>query len=215
MTCWPSQPRTRASKICLTACASATSGKLFQCRRQQSLALADCATNRGRSDLRIEQGEQARTGVACPGHLFLVPPRDPTRRRWVNPADTLYIGFPKRLILQPPQNLSASPKQIFRAKDFLRDPLLSSLLQTLHLEAVGNESHNLLMVQSIATQVIVHCLRRYGASTESRKNGKGLTDQQIRIVPEFIEENLDRSISVTHLPVPAYRESHGPSLLVH
>lgn len=93
-----------------------------------------------------------------------------------------------------------SPNIQLRSRFRLRDPLIQQMALALktELEIAGEDSQ--LYADSMATALGVHLLRRYAIKDSVIKEYRGgLTPYQLRIVIEYIQANLDQSLTLAKL----------------
>jgi AraC family transcriptional regulator len=158
----------------------------------------------------------------CPsGSARLIQSRAGTVHAGVITAGTSYImpagyhstwegdsGMSARLRI-PPSLIELAAEQLGYPKGWVeirnvfqvRDPVIERLAQTL-LAEIDMKAHpaQLLIVDSISTALAAHMLRRYNAfEPVERSPERALGKVEIARLTEFIEDNLDRTISLEDL----------------
>lgn len=82
----------------------------------------------------------------------------------------------------------------------LRDPLIEAMGLSLKTELEYESKVSQLYTESIATALSVHLLKKYGSETkEIKPYSGGLSQSKLRTIVEYINDNLDRELSLIEL----------------
>ena len=103
------------------------------------------------------------------------------------------------LFLPPDVLLNAigeSVKTQLRSRFKLRDPLIQQMALALKTELATAGEDSKLYADSMATALAAHLLQRYGVKNVVKEYRGGLPPYQFKIIIEYIQEHLDRSLSL-------------------
>jgi len=143
-----------------------------------------------------------RNEAVGPGSVSLLTHSVDSHWYWTVPieVDHLYIA-PSRLAEIASDTCDRDIKNV-ELRDILRtdDATIVNAMITLKAEIRGGGLGGQLFVEAVTNQVCIHLLRNYaGELREVPQAKRGLSPLQVRRVREFIEENLDRNVSLADI----------------
>jgi AraC family transcriptional regulator len=152
--------------------------------------------------LLLKQGSKTRSGLYGKGDISITPAKTTFFARWDEDDRFLQIRIASCFIQSVAREaLAMNPDRLeFRAESRTRDRQIESIgmmfLAELQQENVGGR----LYIESLANILAVHLLRQYSA-TKPRLTiyEGGLSDRQLLLVLEYIDEYLDRDIKLADL----------------
>lgn len=90
----------------------------------------------------------------------------------------------------------------------VHDPLIQQIALALKTELVTACEDSQLYADSMATALGVHLLRRYGVKNAVKEYRGGLTNYQLKIVIDYIQEHLDHNLNLDLLASLIHISSH-------
>lgn len=90
----------------------------------------------------------------------------------------------------------------------VHDPLIQQIALALKTELVTACEDSQLYADSMATALGVHLLRRYGVKNAVKEYRGGLTNYQLKIVIDYIQEHLDNNLNLDLLASLIHISSH-------
>jgi AraC family transcriptional regulator len=131
--------------------------------------------------------------------VSIIPPGEPHRTLWRRRASLIHIYLGKDLIAGVAASLLQRTTHELRAAYLVRDPLIEELGRALYRECkIGQLSRK--FADCLTTVVATHLLRTYSADQEASSEVRGgLGPARERRIREYIEQSLDRDLSIQAL----------------
>ena len=139
--------------------------------------------------------------VARPGDFCLASQGIPVRGEHARGAVFLCLSLSPAFVTSVAEGLEfPHGHSEFRSLCCVRDFRVEHLLLTLQAEAASGCPSGRLFGEGLATALVVHLLTHYSACTRSVVERKGgLPPVRLRMVLDYIEENLDAEVSLKSL----------------
>jgi AraC family transcriptional regulator len=155
----------------------------------------------GKSKLRQNRGEVVHDGVFSSGMLVMMPSGYDSLWEGQVPG-TVRLRVPHDLVSSAAEQLSDASMQVELLNVFeARDPVLERIVQILAAE-LDQQPHPAqgVLTEALSCAVAAHILRRYNAFSSNRPESRAsLAAKEIERLTCFIEDNLDRTISLSEL----------------
>lgn len=164
------------------------------------------------------------SGLIVHGELDIVPAGLFTVWEIKDKCNTFSLRLPPSLMAQAAIDLELDPSRIELINHFqIRDPQIEHIGWALKAEMESGFASGALFLDSLATALAAHLLRRYNSrSLPVREVRGGMAGSKLRQVITYIEDNLDNNLSlaeiaevanlsVSHLKV-VFRQSMGLSV---
>jgi AraC family transcriptional regulator len=154
---------------------------------------------------RIHQvfGDRHYTGLYCKGDLAIMPAGVPSAYHSEGDDHYLYVRIPSQFLHKvASQAIEIDPNRIelipeFRVRNLEIEQILMLLRSELHK---GGGCIGRLYAESLANALVVHLLRDYSsAKPRVALYEGGLSDRQILLVTEYINEHLDKEIKLADI----------------
>lgn len=150
------------------------------------------------------------------GDIHLFPARMSDVWEEVDPSTTLVVHIPPALLHRTAEGLDLDPTRAgLDPRSHFKDRQLEHIAWALEAERDAGHPHGRLYVESLSTALAIQLLRGYSAPLSSAplSGGRGLSPLQLRGVKTYIEEHLDRDLSLERLArVASVSTSHFKSL---
>lgn len=148
-----------------------------------------------------ERGGQTRRGRLVPGEILVMPAGQPSH--WISggAVNAVHLLLAPDFIARTAEAVGMTPDQAEVVNSFgTLDPRLEQIGRLLLDEAQTAGLGGPLYAESLINALAVHVLRRYSASGEvpSRPVG-GLPKSTLRRAVEYINDNLDRDLSLSEI----------------
>jgi AraC family transcriptional regulator len=128
--------------------------------------------------------------------VSIIPAGEPHRTLWQRRASLVHLYLSEELIARVAENVVQMTSSELRAAYLVRDPVVEELGRVLFRECNTGEL-NQVFADSLATVLVTHLLRTYSASPESSSDARGgLGPARERRIREYIEQSLDRNLSI-------------------
>lgn len=159
----------------------------------------------GTCRLRQEIHGRSAEGWSGPGSVSVIPAQvegawEGRRHSGVSRAITLFVpvAFVSRVI---EQDWDVEPKSVELVRQFLgRDPVLEGLLTRLALEARNDTPSGQLYAESACEFLAHHIIHSYSSlARPARPASGGLAARRLKVVLDYIEENLAQPIALRRL----------------
>lgn len=135
--------------------------------------------------------------VYAPGDVDLIPAGESESWREDGPSRSLIVGLSKRLLARAAEDMGRDPSRIaFEPLHQLRDARIAAIAAALHEDGSHGHPGGRLYLESLGLALASHLLGGYGASSSA---ARGLSRVQTRRLGEYIEQNLDRDLSLARL----------------
>ena len=156
----------------------------------------------GRHRVRRKQGGRLVEGWSDPGTLNLSPANDYARWEADGTSRAIVVFLQEALLSRVVlENWSVDPRRVEIIPQFLvRDPLIEAVVTQLAHEAESDSPSGLLYAESACEFLAHHLLHRYStlSKTPARPVG-GLPPHRLKVVKDYIEENLGNPIALHEL----------------
>ena len=156
----------------------------------------------GRNRIRRKQGGRLVEGWSDPGTVNLSPANFYARWEADGSSRSIVVfiqdALLSRVILE---NWGADPRSVEIVPQFLvRDPLIETVVTQLAIEAEGNSPSGLLYAESACEFLAHHLIQRYSTLSKMPERPLGgLPAHRLKVVKNYIEENLGNSIALHEL----------------
>jgi AraC family transcriptional regulator len=156
----------------------------------------------GRHRVRRRQGRRLVEGWSDPGTVNLSPANFHASWEADGSSQAIVVfvrdSLLSRVILE---NWSADPRNIEIQPQFLvRDPVIESIVTQLAVEARNGSPSGLLYAQSACEFLAYHLIQRHSTLSKTpRQSLGGLPGHRLRVVKNYIEENLGNQITLREL----------------
>jgi AraC family transcriptional regulator len=124
--------------------------------------------------------------------------------RWLQhePATSVMLQLPPSLLSRTAEELGLDPARVaLEPRNHLRDARIEHIAWALEAEHADEHASGLLYAESLGTALAVHLLGHYRQPRVTTQ--RGLSRGQLRRVAEYIEANLDRTLSLERLATVA------------
>lgn len=145
------------------------------------------------------------------GDMDIMPAGHTESWREDNDNTSLFLSLAPRLLQRTAEELDIDPQRVdLELRYQFRDSHIEHIALALDAERRSGYENGNLYAESLGTALAVHLLRRYRASIP---RNEGLSSHRLRRLYDFIEANLDQSLSLTQLSaVAGVSASHLKSL---
>ncbi|MGB3641672.1 MAG: AraC family transcriptional regulator [Rivularia sp. (in: cyanobacteria)] len=138
-------------------------------------------------------------GTYQKGKIAIYPAYMIQRMNWDKEIEFINISLEPKLLVNYVDKSIDSNKIEILPQFAIEDPVIYSLGLALKREIESN-NNSLLYAESAATMLAVHILRHYTVQKPIVKDfAGGISQSQLKLIVEYIEENLDRSLSLIEL----------------
>ncbi len=141
-------------------------------------------------------------GCAHVGDITLTSANIPSEWNWQGPMDNILFHIPDKYMIRIANQVFDKDVTNLQFKEniLLQDPFLLNLIATLEKEACNPGKGETLLVESITNQICVHLLREHmTVKLIPRLCSGALSFRQARIVSDYIEESLNKPISINDI----------------
>ena len=146
----------------------------------------------------------SRQGQIQPGHFSLFPAHLPYSMRSPHIGDYLTVSFETSFLACATAELGGLEKVDFRVIHGEDDPLVREIMHSFRRELEQRNTGSALYVESLASALAVHLVRKYTASTPRLiPFVGGLGKQQLRRAIEFMHSQLASNISLHQIAAVA------------
>lgn len=154
---------------------------------------------RGHSIEQSIDGHYSKSFVPA-GSIGIFPYQLPTKSRWDSTLDHLYIHLKPDFLIRHSQELFSKDKVELMIAT-VEDPLIHQLCLAAKKELAHSDgSVSQLYVQSMADALAVHLLKNYSIKPQvSKPHVGGLSPRNLKIVKEYIGDNLEQSVGLDEL----------------
>ena len=147
-----------------------------------------------------------------PGNVTLLTRAEESHWHWTNDIEVTHLYLTRDILAKVAQETFDRDIADVSLRDVLKidDQFIHNGMAAVAEEVKGNYLGGRLFVDAVATQLCVHIVRKYAAVIyrENSYNG-GLSPLQAKRVTEFIEDNLDKPLTLDDLAaVPQISSSH-------
>lgn len=144
---------------------------------------------------------RVRTEVIEYGHIAIVPAGSYHKLCWKLEAEFLIVSLEKELFNHINHDFTEQLQRCEIIPHFATpDPLIHSIGMALKSELESHSIGNRLYVDSLATTLCLHLLRHYSQFLKIIPNCKeGLPQTKLRQVIEYINENLDKDLTLVEI----------------
>ncbi len=143
-----------------------------------------------------------RNEQVAPGSVSLLTHAAQSHWRWSEDIEVMHLYLSPAAMARVAADAFGRPIQDVELRDVLRtdDPILGGIAASLDREATEAAVGCRLYVDALRTQACVHILRRYAnvVFREEARTG-GLSRVQVRLLDQFVDEHLERPISLEEL----------------
>jgi AraC family transcriptional regulator len=145
-------------------------------------------------------GDWRREQVA-PGSISLLTHAMQSHWRWSDDIEVMHLYLSPSVVADVAAQAYDRQVRDIELFDVLRadDPVLSGIVACLARESREGELGGRLYVESLRNQACVHLLRHYANAIFREMPAGGLSRGQCRLLIQYIDENLDRNISLADL----------------
>lgn len=137
-----------------------------------------------------------------PGTVSLLTHSTNSHWHWSVPIEVQHLYISPEKVAEIASDVYDRDIKVVQIQDILRadDPVLINVMTTLINELNSGGLGGSLFVEAVTNQVCVHLLRNYaGELREAKQAKRGLSPLQAKRVKDFIEENLDRNLSLADI----------------
>lgn len=157
-----------------------------------------------RGETRMERRfEGAWTRTRCvPGDLSLLTRSQHSHWNWTEGIDVSHVYLSDKFVSGIANEVMDRTAAEVRLHDILKtqDAIVTSAVDAITQEAANLSAGGALYVEAVATQLVVHLLRRYASITFRESNGRGtLSPSQCRRLADYIEAHLSEPLSLADL----------------
>ena len=157
----------------------------------------------GRNRVRRKQGSRLVEGWSDPGTINLSPANFYARWEADGPSQSTVVFIQEALLSRVIlENWGADPRNVEIVPQFLvRDPVVEAIVPQLDIEAENDSPSGLLYAESACEFLAHHLIQRYStlSRTPARPVGGGLPAHRLKVVKNYIEENLRNPIALHEL----------------
>jgi AraC family transcriptional regulator len=142
------------------------------------------------------------------GSILIIPAGVPVRWRWSGQNESLHVSLEPRLIAQvAAESFELDPARLtVPSLDDLHLPPLRAAMGAVGAELSSGGGGGSLAAESLANVVAVHLLRHLLAPRRPERGRDGVLPQaRLRAVVEFIEEQLDATLTLEQMAAIAHR----------
>lgn len=134
------------------------------------------------------------------GKIAIYPAYMIQKMNWDKQIEFINLSLePKLLVNYVDESIDSNKIEIL-PQFAIEDPVIYSLGLALKNEIESDNNHSLVYAESAATMLAVHVLRYYAAQKPRIKNFTGgIPRSQLKVLIEYIKENLDRNLSLFEL----------------
>jgi AraC family transcriptional regulator len=153
-------------------------------------------------ELRGDLAGQKVQGLSWPGYLCFKLAHVPSAFSWNRPADLLHVDLTPALIAATAAEISPTdPVRLELVPRFnFQDPLVQQLCLALLAEVESGGLAGRLYAESLGHTLALHLLRNYSSGLGPCSLPRyGLSDSALRRVQDYINDQLDRDLSLAEL----------------
>lgn len=147
------------------------------------------------------QGAWTRTRCV-PGDISLLTRAQPSHWHWTDDIDVAHVYLSEKFVSGIAMEITGRSAAEVRLHDILqtRDPLVTSAVEAIAAEAASWSPGGSLYVGAVATQLVVHLLRRYASVSAPSANPRGtLSPAQCRQLADYIDAHLGEPLTLERL----------------
>lgn len=136
------------------------------------------------------------------GGIGIFPHQLPMKSRWDNHLDHLYIHLKPDLLARHSEELfEENTVELITSAVTVEDPLIQQLCLAVKQELTNvRKSSSQVYIQSMADALSVHLLQNYSVkSTALRVYPGGLSPRNLKLVREYINDNLEKKLNLDEL----------------
>lgn len=134
------------------------------------------------------------------GKIAIYPAYMIQRMNWDKQIEFINLSLEPKLLVNYVDECIDSNKIEILPQFAIEDAVIYSLGLALKKEIESDNNHSLLYAESAATMLAVHILRHYAVQKPIIKDfAGGIPRSQLKLVIEYIEENLQRNLSLIEL----------------
>jgi len=141
-----------------------------------------------------------------PGTVSLLTHSTDSHWHWSVPIEVQHLYISPDKVAEVASDVYDRDIKVVEIQDILRadDPVLINAMATLINELDSGGLGGRLFVEAVTNQVCVHLLRNYAGEIQQAKPAKrGLSPLQAKRVKDYVEENLDRNLSLADIAAVA------------
>jgi len=146
-------------------------------------------------------GGRAYSGRPTAGDVVLTPALVPTLVRWDGPFEAVSVRLSTGLLDRVARRTGLDAVRL-RPAAMRRDLFAGEVARKLAAEAESDRGGRPLLAESLGTALAVHLLREY-ADDDPHPRPRGLRDDQLRRVTDYVEDHLEGDLSLGRLAAVA------------
>jgi AraC family transcriptional regulator len=138
----------------------------------------------------------------CPGKVSLLTRSQDSHWFWPEPIEVCHIYLSEKILANVAVDVLGRSIADITLRDILslEDPIISGLVRAFQREAASGGLGGAIYAEALAVQMAVHLLRKYAEiQVRDDTSGKHLSPQAARRIREYIESNLDQSLSLENI----------------
>ena len=142
------------------------------------------------------------------GDMVVVPANVGCRSRWTDPSGVIFWGIDSALFAQVAYEV-VDPDRVELLPHFAKpDPLIYQMGLSLKAALERDGLASRLYGETMTNALMVHLLQHYSAQRPSFREYGGLPQHQLRQVTDYIQDHLDRDLSLQELAAIVSMSSH-------
>jgi AraC family transcriptional regulator len=161
-------------------------------------------------DWRSPNSDHVKSSLVRGGQAMLSDAEVPVWKRWMTPRSIFAFTIDAAFVTRISQQLfDGAPHGAIDTHVGLDDPIVDRLASLGRQELENGGANGRLYVESLASSLAVHLLRRYGTSMRKARLSKGgLSPRQLRRVVDYVHDHLDRDLALAELAAVAGLSPH-------
>lgn len=130
------------------------------------------------------------------GDVCIIPSQQPHTMLWREDSEFVFFNLEPQFIFDAAHDAARGGLFEIEERYGIRDPLIEQIGIAVCAEFFQPTGMGRIYVESLATTLAVHLRRNYSAARQNIAASAGLTPYKLRRVIEYIDANLDQSLSL-------------------
>lgn len=128
--------------------------------------------------------------------VCIIPAQQPHTMLWREDSELVFFNLEPQFIFDAAHDATRGGSVEMEERYGIRDPLIEQLGAAVYAEFCGPSVMGRIYIEALAAALAVHLRRNYSAARQNVAAPAGLAPYKLRRVIEFIDANLDQSLSL-------------------
>jgi len=152
------------------------------------------------TEIACQRGGFMHRGLAVHGDVDIIPQGTASRWELMREDTALIIGLHESLLRSAAEERGVDPGRVEILNRFqTRDPRIEHIAWALKMDSWSSLPPSVLYIDSLATALAVHLLERHSSASPVREGRVSLPGRKLRQVLCYIEDNVNRDLSLGEL----------------